>query len=137
MKKSMVFAGIMIFVVSFLHVSVFNFIFRKGEASVDIVAINQGFFVGILSTVIFFILFLILSFGFYKTEIDRFGKVLIMIENMNAVGLLIYFMADFISNNEGIPYSYAWMHVVNLVFSVAIVYMANYYGKRLGKDLEE
>lgn len=96
----------------------------------------QGLFVGMLSSVIYFMLF---SFFGYCIDEEDFNDALIksfiILVNIVASVEVMYGTTMFINSYNKYPITlpYAWMHIVILLFAVIIVTKANYDGKVLRK----
>lgn len=127
MKKKHVFMSVAFFSVGLVYGAIFNFILCGENASV-LSSYLQGLFVGMLASAIYFMLFLFFGYCFD-----------VILENIVAtVGVIcvIYGTTMFINsyNKAPITLTYAWMHIVNLLFAVAVVAKANYDGKVLRKN---
>lgn len=136
MKKKHVFMAIAIFVVGFVYGAIFNFILRGENASI-LLSYLQGFFVGMLASVIYLMQFLFCGYCFDREYInDSLNKSLIILENIIASIGVLNGITMFISSYNEFPITlnYAWMHIVNLLFAIAVVAKAYYDGKVLGKN---
>lgn len=133
MNKKHVFVAIAIFTVGIVCGTILNFIVREGNSSVGL-SIMQGFFVGILSTTLYLGFALFLGFGFDEKYLDKLGKFIIIMENLVTIELLWFGITMFVTNDEGIPPHYAWMHIVIIVFAILVVLKSNYDGKIIRKS---
>ena len=133
MKKKHVFMAIAFFIVGLLYGAIFNFILRGENASV-LSSYVQGIFVGMLSSVMYFMLFLFFGYCFDEEYLnDALSKACIILENIVATVGVMYGATMLINslNKYPITIDYAWMHIVNLLFAVVVVAKANYDGKVL------
>lgn len=135
MKKKHVFMAITFFIVGLVYGAIFNFILR-GENALVLSCYVQGLFVGMFSSVMYFMLFLFFGYCFDERYLnDALSKLSIFFENIVAIVGVMYGTTIFINshNKYSITIDYAWMHIVNLFFAVAVVVKANYDGKVLRK----
>ena len=133
MKKKHVFMVIAFFVVGLVYGAVFNFILRGENVSV-LSSYVQGLFVGILSAVIYFMLFWFSGYCFdEKCNNDALSKACIILGNIVSFISVMYGATIFINSHNEYPITidYAWMHIVNLLFAIVVVVKANYDGKVL------
>lgn len=136
MNKKHVFVAIAIFTLGIVCGTILNFIVREENSSVGL-SIMQGFSVGIFSTTLYLDFVLFFGYFFDEKNLDKLGKFIIIIENVVAVGGLWYGITMFITNDKGIPPSYAWMHIVIIVFAILVVLKSNYDGKIIRKSRTE
>lgn len=133
MKKKHVFRAIAFFIVGLVYGAIFNYILR-GENTSVLSCYVQGLFVGMLSSVMYFLLFLFFGYCFDEEYLnDALSKVCIISENIVATVGIMYGTTMFVNWNNEYPITidYAWMHIVNLFFAVVVVAKANYDGKVL------
>lgn len=136
MNKKHVFVAIAIFTVGIVCGTVLNFIVREENSSVGL-SIMQGFFVGILSAIFYLGLVLLLGFCVDEKYLDKISKFMLIMENVLVSAMLCYSITMFITSGEGIPPSYAWMHIVIIVFVILIVLKSNHDGKIIRKTKKE
>ncbi len=129
MKKKHVIMAIAFFIVGLVYKFIFNRILQGENASL-LSCWMQGSFLGMLSLIIYFMQFFFFGYCFDEKN-DALGKLLIILENIVAVGGIMY-VANLFSQYQ-ITIGYEWMHLVDLFFAVAVVVKSNYDGKVLRK----
>ena len=139
MKKKHFFMAIAFSLVGVIYGAIFNFILRGEDASV-LFSYVQGLFVGFLSGIIYYFLTFVFGVCFTQEIFDddkktvKLGKILL---NVVAFVGMCYAITMITSNFKLITPSYAWMHVVNLLFVGAVIGKANYDAKILRNTLKE
>ena len=135
MKKKHVFVAIAFFIVGLVYGSIFSFILQGENASI-LSSYMKGFAVGILALIIYLMVFVFFRYCYDEEYLnDGFSKFLIIFANIVVSVSIMYGITTFISsyNQYPITHTYAWMHIVNLLFAVTVVAKANYDGKVLRK----
>ncbi len=136
MNRKHVFVAIAIFTVGIVCGTILNSIVREGNSSVGL-SIIQGFFVGMLSAIFYLGFVLFSGFLLAGKYLDKFSRFLIAMVNVIAVVLLWLGITRFITNYEGIPPYYAWMHIVIIIFAILVILKSNYDGKIIRKSRKE
>lgn len=127
MKKKHVFMAFAFFIVGLVYGAICNFILRGENASLTS-CYNQGWFLGMISSDMYLILFWF--FGYCVDEEYLHDKVSV---NIVFIAILKYGTTMYITSNYEYPITidYVWMHIVNCFFAIVVVAKASYDGKVL------
>jgi len=136
MKKSHVFMAIIFYLIGSVYASVFYFVLG-GENPQIHMSIMQGLFVGIISAANYIMIFAFWGIIWDDIDLHEAGKKIRVSINVITMIILWIGITMFISGEKTITLPYAWMHIVNLLFTMSIFCKANYDAKVLKKSKTE
>lgn len=123
-----------IFLLGLMYGSLTSYILQSDDNFVMTTPLKVSFILAILLMLSSIIIFIFLIFIFKKGKygicmLDKKQKALLALANILFILILSFVIQDVITFGNGIPYSYAWMHVLNLLFSYMLVFLLNYNAK--------
>ena len=129
--------AIVINLLAIAYGAILNFVYQGENASI-LFAYVEGLLVGFLVTVIYCIMTFALGYCFVEEDIqDIHAGRIITLMNTTAIMLTWCGISALIGNVGWIELDYAWMHIVNVLFSGLVVGKANYDASKLRKTLKE
>lgn len=135
--KKYVLTAIVINLVAIVYGTIFNFVLSGENASI-LFSYVEGLLVGFLVAVVYLMLTFPLGYCFDQEEFnDTNVKRILTFMNVVACLLMSYGITILIGSKEWSTFTYVWMYIVNLLFSVLIIGKANYDGKKLRQALSE
>jgi len=136
MNKKMFFMTVtfcILVIVGLVYGTIFSFILQGKDALMH-VSIMQGCFVSLISAVYYSIFLVFYGICFDEEYLKKIHKIIL---NIIAFILLWSAITIFITNNQLIKPSYAWIYICNILFSAIIIFKSSYDGKVLNDILKK
>ncbi|MCI9177720.1 MAG: hypothetical protein HFJ28_03965 [Clostridia bacterium] len=132
MKKRIVVVGIVIFILGTIYDAICR-CYLRGGSILTVEDVCMGMLKGFMGWFIYFLLLVVLESSWHQVADDKTGKRILRLMRISAVFALAIGMTAKPGGGktEMIINSFLIRFVVNLIFSILVVYIPNHYAKLL------
>lgn len=135
MKKKIILTAIILFLVGAIVGSGLHFILNKEISSEIIISVIEGVFVGIMVSISYICLTIIMSISFKdKEKLNRTDKIFII--PLISIGAILWFsIVNLITIGREIIVPCWWMHVICIALVLLVIFKANHDAKEVAKRI--